>query len=248
MTAAAPTISIGCAELPPGMGRGRYFQTLHFLEVAAFFSAQPPSVATVRTWREKSPDDAHFALIASRSLTFPSGPSAGGAARAEAERLGQACAALAAGAVVFRTPATFAPSQAGRDALERFFAEVASAELFADTQRVWQPDGLWQPQEIASEAERLDVIAAIDPLANDPLEEMAEALPQHLARGRVYLRPAGLGRSRRRFDGHELDLLADLVDGSERAWVVFANPDKWHDAQAFARLIGQRAPEQDGGA
>ena len=80
--------------------------------------------------------------------------------------------------------------------MRRFFGEVASAERFAGTERVWGPSGLWEADVVADLAEELSILIAIDPLAADPLTETGPALERHFARGRAYLRLEGIGRAR----------------------------------------------------
>ena len=51
----------------------------------------------------------------------------------------------------------------------------------------------------------------------------------------------GLGIYRNRLGDDLLELLADMVEGYERAWVVFANVEKYGDAQRFHRMLAGRA-------
>ena len=229
---------VGCAELPPGMNRGKYFEKLQMLEIATFATSSP-SRKVVRGWREKSPSEARFSLLASAGLvgdrSFPVDEQAGELTA----RLVNACQILEAEAVVFKTPAAFSPSLANHDRMRRFFGEIAGAEVFGKTLRVWEAGGLWEPDTIAKIAGELDLCVAIDPIAQDPLEEYQSFVAEQMARGPAYLRIHGMGISRRRFEPYQLDMLAEMLQDLERSWVIFAHPGKYPDALAMARACDQ---------
>ncbi len=228
---------VGCAELPPGMSRRQYFEKLDLLEVAALHKGTVSRKA-VRSWREQSPASARFTLLAPQQLTHPRGFASDAEADASAAQLAEFSKLLAAEAVVFRTPSSFTPSATGRDQVRRFFTEIASAERFPKTERVWDPDGLWEAETLLELARELDILLAVDPLAPDPFDEHAESVAQHLARGRAYLRLAGLGMARRQFDAYQLEMLCELVSELDRYWIVLAHPGKYPDALALLRELG----------
>lgn len=228
---------IGCAELPPGMSRANYFEKLDFLEVASFFTNEP-SRKVVRAWREKSPQGAAFSVIAHQSLTQP-GFQPGDKSLETTLQLVDFCEILRAEAVVFKTPASFAPSSKNRERLKTYFTEEGTSERFGTTQRVWDPDGLWEPSTISDLAEELDILVAVDPLAVDPFDEHAEHVARNLARGRAYLRVSGMGLSRRRFESYQLEMLGEMLLELERSWVVFAHPSKYPDALSFSRMLSE---------
>ncbi len=229
---------VGCAELPPGMNRGKYFEKLSLLEVATF-ATSAPSRKAVRGWRTKSPSDAKFSLLASAELTGAKSFPVDDSSREFTARLVDACEILEAEAIVFRTPAGFTPSAANQDRMREYFGEIASAEAFGNTVRVWEPDGLWEPAGITAIAESLQLTVAIDPLAQDPLEEYQSFVAEQMARGSAYLRIRGMGISRRRFEPYQLEMLAEMLLEIDRAWVVFAHPGKYPDALAMARAIAE---------
>lgn len=222
------------------MKRSKYFEKLDFLEISAFFTGKPARKA-VRAWREKSPETARFSLIASSSLTheklcLPMDAEA----ENEIANLADSCAILQAEAIVFRTPAGFTPSSANRERLQRFFTELASAERFGETRRVWDPDGLWEPRGIADLAEAAGILVAIDPLGHDPLEELAEFVARQMARGEAYVRVTGLGHTRPRFESYQLEMLSEMLLETERSWTVFAHPGMYPDALAMSRELSQQ--------
>lgn len=234
----SPRHQVGCAELPPGMSRGKYFEKLSLLEVSTFATSTPGRKA-VRGWRTKSPSEARFSLLASSELTGAKSFPVDDTSNEVTARLTDACKILEAEAVVFRTPASFTPSAANQDRMRKYFGEVASAEAFGGTARVWEPDGLWEPTGIAKIAEDLQLTVAIDPLAQDPLEEYQSFVAEQMAKGSAYLRIQGMGISRRRFEPYQLEMLAEMLLDIDRAWVVFAHPGKYPDALAMARAIDE---------
>jgi uncharacterized protein YecE (DUF72 family) len=96
----------------------------------------------------------------------------------------------------------------------------------------WEPHGLWEPQQASALANEIGLVYALDPLQ---LETPPPDEP------RAYFRIHGLGIYRGKLGDDLLELLADMVDSYERAWVVFANVEKLGDAQRFHRLLGGRA-------
>jgi uncharacterized protein YecE (DUF72 family) len=234
----SPRHQVGCADLPSGMNRGKYFEKLGLLEVATF-ATSAPSRKAVRGWREKSPSNARFSLLASAELIGPKSFPVDEESKVCTAKLVDASAVLSAEAVVYKTPASFSPSAANQDRMRRYFNEIASTEAFGSTLRVWEPDGLWEPEGIAKIAEELGLRVAIDPLAQDPLEEYQSFVAEQMARGKAYLRIHGLGISRRRFDPYQLEMLAEMLQEVDQAWVVFAHPGKYPDALAMARAVGE---------
>jgi uncharacterized protein YecE (DUF72 family) len=230
-------IAVGCAELPPGMNRAAYFRRLSLLEMR-LPGDRPPAARVAERWREEA-GEGQLALVAPRDLCSfhrPSGPGADELERAAAELANVAARARAA-AVVFVTPPDLSPSSANRDRLQHFFAAVAGPDRFgggAGPLRVWQPDGLWRPAAAAAFAEELGIVAAVDPLAADPLEE---GIPD--AATVAYARVTGLGRPSRPLGTDDLDRLAEWAAPAERAFIVLATSTRLPDALALSRTLGQ---------
>ena len=261
-----PRIRVGCAGLPPRMSRERYWQELSFLESDITYRS-PPRRAAIRGWREAAPEGASFSLLAWQAITHRPGkqgyahkgrpltPSelaeTGGLrdtpmVRTAVEAMKEAAEAVSAEAIVFRTPAGFAPSAKNRDAMKHFFEELAPPGAFGAAVRVWQPEGLWRPDEAIRAATDLDLLLACDPLARDPLEEQAPVLANELPRDAAYFRITGLGSSNSQLDTGDLEELTEFLAEFERAWVVFANVAKFADARRFARSIGASGSAEEG--
>lgn len=255
------SISVGCADLPPGLRRGRYFQRLRYLEVSGT-RVQLPKARILRQWREDAGERGRIGVLAPQLITDKPGPKGypRAAGRYTREQLAQAgsfrdtplvrdavrdlaaaCATCQAQTVIFRSPPDFAPSTSNRDRLRAFFGDMASAELFADTARVWEPLGLWDVHTAARLAEELGLVLACDPLSNDPLLHL-EVDFASLPVSRMYFRITGLGRGSQRFDEYALEPLLELAAAYQRVWVVFTHAHRYPDAIRCQRLLANAEP------
>jgi len=236
-TTSPTSISVGCAELPPGMNRAAYFRRLPFLEMR-LPGDRPPARRVAEGWRSDAGGAGALALVAPRALCAFHQSGAAGDAELElaVTALADAARAAQAVAVVFATPPDLSPSSAHRDMLRRFFTDLAGPERFggdAAVARIWQADGLWRPPVAAAFAEELGIVASVDPLAGDPLEEGIPAAPPALA----YARVTGLGRPSRPLGTDDLDRLAEWAASSQRAFIALATPTRFKDALALARAL-----------
>ncbi len=232
-----PRIAVGCAELPPGMNRAAYFRKLHFLEMRLPGDDLPaPRVA--ERWRADA-GDGELALVAPRALSSFHQSANAAELDASVARFAETAAHAGAAAVVFATPPDLSPSSAHRDHLRHFFTDVASPARFAGNDgtggaiRVWQPDGLWRPHVAAAFAAELGIVAAIDPLAGNPLEDGIPDAPDDVA----YARVTGMGRPGQPLGADDLAQLADWAAASRRAFIAFATPSRLKDAIALARSL-----------
>jgi hypothetical protein len=238
-----PTVAdvrVGCADLPPRTTPARYFESLGLLESTLLARGEVTPQALKR-WRATAPAGG-LAVVAPTPVC--DGRLVASPARMTAiERFADQARELAASAVVFRTDADLAPGTVGRDAVREFFAAQATQARFRGMTRVWLPGGLWELSTLAKFADGLvDVAVAFDPLAEDPGIDRSLAIATLLGRGTAYLRVAGHGRKRGRVRPDELETLAALAGAIDRCFVVFATPDAWKTARAFA---GQLSSEDD---
>jgi uncharacterized protein YecE (DUF72 family) len=233
---------IGCAGLPPRSARPRYFNKLSFLE-SDVLTSNPAKPSVLKKWRAESPNAA-FSLIAAAAA----GPEAGVTpqSRHAVKDLALAVEALGANAVVFRTAPGFTPSATNRERLRAFFAEVATPEALGGAARVWEPQGLWQPQTAVKLAGENGLVYAGDPLTGDPLNELPPTFWAELPGNAAYFRLSGLGRGQRRIPELELEALAEIASIYDRLWVVFPALDGYTDAVRFRALLGELpAPSAD---
>ena len=251
-------IRVGCADLPPGLRRNRYFERLPYLEVEGTMF-KLPKASVLRRWADETGKRGGFGLLAPQVISHKPGPrgyrrggeglsqadlaQAGGfratdLVRGAVEALARAAELVRAEVVLFRSPADFTPSASHRDALRHFFSEMAPADRFGDAVRVWEPQGLWEPSMAAPLAAELGVIYACDPISNDPIgdePDLFARLPQQSA----YFRISGLGRGNHRFDDYDLAELLEIVAAYERAWIVFGHPDKYPDSIKLHGLLSK---------
>jgi uncharacterized protein YecE (DUF72 family) len=239
---------IGTVDIPERVDRSRYFQDLSYLELSALFPA-PLKTAALARWQELAPPGA-LGLVAPWVLTHRKPPKSARLWQHDASvgdfrdsTPGRSALAVFASAVrtlganlaIFPSPPLFAPSTANRDQLRRFFAEVATPEAVG-AERVWIPDGLWEPRAAVGFARELGVTCALDPLVRDP-NQPAEVY-EDLDAPALYFRITGLGRSGP-LRAEALEDLAALLEHYENIelTVAFASPTRWQDARNFKKLL-----------
>lgn len=243
-----PPVRIGTVDIPARVDRSRYFHELSYLELSALFSA-PLKPASLARWKELAPPGA-LGLVAPWVVThrkppraerlWPHDASVGDFRDSEPARkalsvFAGAVTTLSASLAIFPSPPLFAPSTANRDQLRRFFHEIATREAVG-TERVWIPDGLWEPRAAVGFARELGVTCAIDPLVRDP-GQPAEVY-EDLDAPALYFRISGLGRSGP-LRAEALEDLAALLEHYENIelTVAFASPTRWQDARNFKKML-----------
>jgi uncharacterized protein YecE (DUF72 family) len=255
-------VRVGCADLPPGNTRERFFSQLSYVESSLWLTG-PVKAATWKKWCS-SPAGA-LGIVAPVVITHPSGrggpehsykvpkePQQWGelratpAVREHVALLGKVAAEGRASAVVFHTPPAFTPSQTNRDAVRRFFSEVAPAEAFGGATRVWRPDGLWEPTTAVKLASELGIVCAVDPLIEDPVGT-PPGFYEDLPGESIYLRISGLGRPSRKLPLHDIERLAEIVSTRDRAWAVFATAERFRDARGLRTMLAEM-PDASGDA
>ena len=241
-------VRIGTVDIPERIERGRYFQELPYLELSALF-AGPLKAGAMARWQELAPAGA-LGLVAPWVLTQRKPPTAtrlwhhdasvgdfrdSVLGRSALAAFRDAVSAVSASHVIFGSPALFAPSTANRDQLRRFFGEIATREAVG-AERVWIPDGLWDPRTAVGFASEIGVTCAIDPLVFDPAQP-AE-IYEDLEAPALYFRIAGLGRSGS-IRSEKLEDLAALAEHYENIelTIAFASPARWQDARNFKKLL-----------
>jgi hypothetical protein len=239
---------IGTVDIPERIERERYFQELSYLELSALF-AGPLKAGALARWQALAPAGA-LGLVAPWVLTQRKPPPAtrlwhhddavgdfrdSPLGRSALTAFRDAVRAVSAAHAIFPSPPLFAPSTAHRDALRRFFGEVATPDAVG-AERVWIPDGLWEPRAAVAFATELGITCAIDPLVYDP-SQPAEVY-EDLEAPALYFRVSGLGRAGA-IRSEKLDDLAALLEHYENIelTVAFASPARWQDARNFKKLL-----------
>lgn len=241
-------VRIGTVDIPERIERERYFQELSYLELSALCAA-PLKAASLARWQQLAPPGS-LGLVAPWVLTHRKPPKAerlwhhdasvgdfrdSAPGRSALAAFHDAAVALAAAHAIFPSPPLFAPSTANRDQLRRFFAEIATREAVG-AERVWIPDGLWQPRAAVAFATEIGVTCAIDPLVHDPAQP-AETY-EDLEAPALYFRITGLGRSGA-IRSEKLEDLAALLEhyDSIELTVVFASHARWQDARNLKKFL-----------
>ncbi len=217
-----------------------YARELHVVEVQQTFY-QPPQVRTAEGWRRRVPEGFIFTLKAWQLVTHPpTSPTYRRLRRpipssrvdrygsfAPTEEVDQAWArtlevarALGAAVVVFQCPASFTPTPAHVENLQRFFRRAPRDGLrFA-----WEPRGSWPEGLVRQLCQELDLIHCTDPLT----------APSVYGRVRYYRLH---GRTGYRYRYTEEDLQQLRGHCRAPAYVLFNNVSMWEDALRFRDLL-----------
>ncbi|MFH0899093.1 MAG: DUF72 domain-containing protein [Pseudomonadota bacterium] len=245
---------IGCADPPSGMTREAYFRKLQLLEIGAT-TTRPPRPSVLEKWRNEAPPHAIFTMNAWRILTdepttedmkrlavSPADPAdhpgllrVNQAAHLAWTQVHAAAKALAAEAIVFRTPPSFFPTQSNRERLRRFFTELVVAP---DTVIVWEPQGMWEVEVAARLATDLGLVLAYDPLQ---LEEPAPVIAS------AYLRIRGMGLHRGRLTDQRFDKILTAASQHSQVWIVLATAERYRDAVRLRELLQESASNDQPG-
>jgi hypothetical protein len=246
---------IGTVDLPERLDRDRYFRELSYLELS-LLHAGPQRPATIAKWAEVAPKGS-LGLVAPFVLTHRQAPKApklwdhgettgdfrdSPPGRVALAKLREAVDQLGASCAVFRSPSLFASSAANRDRLRAFFGELATAEAVG-TERVWVPDGLWDPRTAITFAKEIGVTCAFDPLVRDPGQP--PEVYYDLEVDSLYLRISGLGRSGpiRNERQEDLVMLIEHYEGLPIT-IAFDSPSQWQDARNLKKLLGPDSNEE----
>jgi len=231
-------IKIGCCGFPKG--RGKYFQQFKLVELQQMFY-KPPSIGTVRKWREEAPQDFEFSLKAWQVIThLPSSPTYRKSGlqipRGEESNYGffkpseevfeawaktkEIAQVLKTRVIVFQCPARFSPGVENIENMRYFFTNISRDEFIF----VWEPRGEWDDDIITQLCQELDLIHCINPLEREA------------AYGKLkYFRLHGGRNYRHQYTDDELARLRELSDSE--AYVLFNNLTMYDDALRFKALM-----------
>jgi uncharacterized protein YecE (DUF72 family) len=242
-------IRIGTVDLPERIERSRYFRELSYLELSALF-AGPLKPASLAKWAPAARPGTVLGMVAPWVLSQRQPPRAaslwdhdatvgdfrdGPLTRAALASFHDAIQAVGAELAIFRSPPLFAPSQANRDRLARFFGELATDDAVGAA-RVWIPDGLWETRAAVKFASELGVTCAFDPLVRAPTEP--PEIYYDLEVSALYLRIGGLGRSGPLRNEKLEDLITFLMEYANKpTTIAFESPARWVDARNLRKLL-----------
>ncbi len=228
---------MGCCGFP--VSRKKYYDEFKTVEVQQTFY-DPPSVETLKRWRQEAPPDFEFTVKAWQVITHPPGsptyrrlkrpfgnPENYGSFRNTEEVLTawevtlQAVRQLRAKVVLFQTPRSFRDTEENIRNVMEFFKEVSSHGVLV----AFEPRG-WQRDSVLKVSKGLPVIHVVDPFQDSPVTE-----------GTFYFRLHGIGGYRYRYTGDDLLRLAEIVAGYEGGYVFFNNISMFEDAKRFRQTL-----------
>jgi len=219
-------IYYGCDELKRGWEH--YFKRCNALQLDLEALDAPPKTATLNRWRVDSPKGFTFTLCAdSKFVGALSRLSARGASELDdATRQAwqanlDAAHALAARAILIRTPADFSPGKISRTLLEKVVQELGAG---AKPLIIWESDGLWQLRDTLDFARSIGLV-----YAHDPFIAHREEIPfTHGDAAWVITERAGL---RRKLDQFDMETLIDWADNYQRVFCFMRGRFKWEHAR-----------------
>ena len=232
---------LGCAGFP--LKLSDYFQLFTAVEIQETFF-DPPGRRTLERWRRQSPAGFVFVVRAWQLITHP--PAFPGYKRIrrpwekEAKSgfgffrpgeqtqwawsvVQEAQEILEARAVLFQTPASFTPTREHRENLVRFFNSIQRR----DCHLVWDPEGVWEEEEVEALCSDLGLVRAVDPLLNaGSHEEVFYFRMQTKTRGQGIYTPDDFYRIYYEAEG------ADRKDQS-KGFLIWSGPKAVRDAKGF---------------
>jgi len=181
-----------------------YAKRFDLLEVSTPAAADVrlmPNAATLRRWRRNVSPTFEFAVVCGPTMATLKKSDA---ADAERTLFTQTCDLLEARIAIVKTPVDVSPSQVWRDRLRTFVDSIRRDS----TAVVWECSGLWELEEAARFAKKIDVVLVTDP-ARDPVPEGPVA----------YCRLRALGETRS-FGPAALDRVAKNIGERRDSYVV----------------------------
>lgn len=227
-------MKVGCCGFPKG--KEIYFKRFKLVEIQKTFY-EPPSLETLKRWKEMAPDDFEFTIKAWQIITHPPSSPTYRRAKSRPERCGffqpidvvfeawertKECArALSATIILFQTPASFKPTEENKKFMIEFFSTIERDEL----ELLWEPRGKWKEEEIEEMLEICSLSHVVDPFKGRRIK------------GKIpYYRLHGIGGYRYRYTDDELQRLKEITE--PHAYVLFNNTNMWEDAIRFMEFVG----------
>ncbi len=239
---------VGCAGFPVKLSS--YMQDFSTVEIQETFY-DPPAKRILTRWRKEAPEGFAFIMRAWQMITHP--PTYPGyqkirrpweheaAARFGSflpgdqtrwawEILKEAAEIVDARAILFQTPASFTPTRVNRDNLVRFFSDIQRGKCHL----VWEPEGIWEEEEIKAICSDLDLVPAVDPLVSG------------IAAGEVfYFRFLGKTRTRGDYSYDDFFSICQDVEASEdgigrEGFFIWKTRAAVHDGRRFRKWLGQQ--------
>jgi uncharacterized protein YecE (DUF72 family) len=235
-------IKVGLCGFTVGMAQ--YPRHFPVVEVQQTFY-QPPEDDTLRRWRANAPSTFEFTVKAWQLITHTSTSSTYRRLRRpltvrERDGLGafrstaivdegwrstvQCAQILSATAILFQSPASFRPTDAHIENLQRFFGRI---ERPPGIRLMWEPRGPWPEQQVARLCAQLGLVHVVDPFITDAQTHSP-----------LYFRLHGVTGSRHTYSDEELQWLTTRIPAQGEVYVMFNNLPRVGDAKRFIALVG----------
>lgn len=225
-------IYYGSDEVPRGWGR--YYAMCNALELDLTTLENRPRTETLNRWRVESPKGFAFVLHADpdvveglAALSQADRTELDDRVRQGWERTMAAAHALAAKAVLIRTPMSFSPSAASRELMRKLATELAAE---ARPLVIWETEGMWSVEDTRDLAESLGLVYALDPF-------LARRDDIEFTRGDACFVITERGGMRRDFDPYDIEELLDAASRYDRIFVLLRGRFKWPHARIFRDLL-----------
>lgn len=225
-------IYYGCDEIPRNWGT--YSSLCNAIELNLEQLDNPPKDETLNRWRVESPRGFAFILHADPSVA----QGLAEAAQADKTELPDSvlqgwqktvkrAQALAAKAIIIKTPISFSPGIAGRALIEAVGAQLVTSY---SNPVIWEAQGMWDTENSRGWANDLGLTYAFDPYL-----ALREELGLMQGDGAFILNERG--GLRREFDRFDIRAILDELGSYNRAFFMLRGRFKWNHASLFRELL-----------
>lgn len=228
-------IYYGCDEIPRNWKR--YFRICNALETDLGQLDNPPKIETLNRWRVESPRGFAFILHADPLLCQELARAADQNEEQLSDELRRAwqhtldkAQALAARAILIKTPPHFAPGTASRALISAFANELRPS---FSRPLIWEAQGIWDTEQTRQWAADLGLTYAYDPFI--ALREEIGLLSGDGAF--ILTERAGM---RREFDRFDISGLLDQLHSYNRAFFLLRGRFKWNHAHLFLHELSDQ--------
>lgn len=225
-------IYFGTDEIPRHWEQ--YFGRCNALELDLQKLDNPPRIDTLNRWRVESPRGFAFVLHAEPQVSESLTAAAQRSSTALPDRLRdgwnttlERAEALAARAVVVKTPVSFGPGNTSRALLEAFGDQLADQFKYPV---IWDAAGSWDVESTREFAAEHGLTYAYDPFM-----AFRDEIGLHHGDGAFVL--SERGGLRREFDRRDIQQLIRAVDSYNRAYFLLRGRFQWKYAEHFGELL-----------
>lgn len=169
-------MKIGCCGFPVAMEK--YFEMFEVVEVQKTFY-KPPSIDTIRKWREKAPEDFEFTVKAWQIITHPPSSPTYRKVNLKVENGGffkpvkevfeawevtrEIAKVLKSKFILFQTPKSFKESEESIKNMREFFGSIERDFIFG-----WEARG-WKSESVKKVCMELSLVHVVDPFDSSPV-------------------------------------------------------------------------------